>query len=114
MFYGSTIKATNFTKNELNNWKVRLIYLVLFFIPKSNPDNEKLYPLVRKWLLEIDEKGDAVREIALDENGKAIFSSPNPRNFGFWTDSTGEFNKSELEPINKDYFEQLWISLNSN
>jgi hypothetical protein len=51
MHYGSTEKFTDWDERELRSWKVRLLYLLLFFIPKANPDNEKLYPKVRKWLL---------------------------------------------------------------
>ena len=30
----------------MNSFGIRLIKAFLFFIPKANPDNEKLYPLV--------------------------------------------------------------------
>lgn len=105
MLYGSTTLATNFTSDS---WQVRLIRLVLFFIPRANPDNEKLYRLVKKWYLELNESGIPVREIGLDSSGEPLFGAPDARNFGFWTDSTQVFQKDQMCPVRPDEFEALW------
>ncbi len=108
MNYGFTKVATNWNDKEMNSIDVRLIKAVLFFIPQANPDQEKLYPSVAKWLIEIDKSGAPVREIAMDKNDAPLFAAPNSRNFGLWTDSNKRFEVGELEPSTKEEFESLW------
>jgi hypothetical protein len=110
MFYGSTLLATDFGPNS---WQVKLFYLVLFFIPRANPDHEKLYPLVKKWYLELDDSGIPVREIGLNLEGRPVFGAPDKRNFGFWTDSAKAFKKDELGLVSADEFERLWAEIQS-
>lgn len=105
MIYGSTTLATDFVSDS---WKEKLLRVLLFFIPRGSPDHEKLYPLVRKWYLEIDETGDPVREIGLDAEGRPLFGAPDDRNLGFWTDSPKEFQPSELYSMLAEEFEKLW------
>ena len=114
MNYGSTKKFTDWNERDLNSWKARLLYSFLFFIPKANPDNEKLYPKVNEWLLETDENDQPVREIALDMDGNVLFVSPNKGNFGFWTDVDGPVRKDELSPVEQDVFESLWRKVSQN
>ena len=49
MIYGITTEATDFTDELLSDWRVRLIKTILFFLPRANPDNERLYPRVKSW-----------------------------------------------------------------
>ncbi|MFH2045133.1 MAG: hypothetical protein ABIK92_08290 [Pseudomonadota bacterium] len=98
----------------MNNWKVRLINALLFFIPRANPDNEKLYPQVAKWLIEIDDKAIPSREIGLDIDNNPLFAAPDERNYGFWSDTSEPFNKTDLEPVDKEYFEAMWSRTNLN
>ena len=114
MFYGSTKEATDWNEKELNDWKVKLIEALLFFIPRGNRDNEKLYPQVRLWLLEVNDDGTPNREVALNENKEPIFSAPNERNYGLWTDSPTIFGTDSLEPIEQSYFEEMWQRVNKN
>lgn len=114
MHYGYTDRATDWNEKEMNGFGIRLIKALLFFIPKANPDNEKLYPLVKKWFIEIDEKGIANREIGLDKDGEPLFSSPNDRNFGLWTDCDEVFDVKELELSNKEHFELIWSEIENN
>lgn len=114
MNYGFTTLATDWNDKELNSVGIRLIKIVLFFIPRANPDHEKLYPYVAKWLIEIDESGVLVREIGLDENNVPLFSAPDDRNFGFWTDSDKKFEIEELEPSTKEEFDLLWQKVVQN
>lgn len=108
MYYGSTEEFTDWDEREFNNWKIQLVYFLLFFIPKANPDNEKLYSLVKKWLLEIEEGGIPIREIALNKDGRVLFSSPNSRNYGLWTDSGDVVSKERLISIEENVFENFW------
>ena len=114
MYYGSTTEATSWDKEELNSWKSRAIYLLLFFIPKANPDNENKFHLVKKWLLEVNDEGIPEREIALGENETILFTSPNNRNTGLWTDGPDLIKEKDLQSISKEHFEKLWSSLNTN
>jgi hypothetical protein len=114
MYYGRTKKFTDWDDRDIKSWKVRLLYLLFFFIPKANPDHEKLYPKVKEWLLEIDQSEQPVREIALDKDGNVLFASPNKRNFGFWTDVDGPVRKHELLPVEQSVFEDLWRKASQN
>jgi hypothetical protein len=105
MLYGSTLLATSFGPDP---WQVRLIRLLLFFIPRASPDHEPLYRFIRKWYLEVDESGVPTREIGLGSEGRALFGAPDGRNVGFWTDSSKTFQEDELIPIAADEFERLW------
>lgn len=111
MIYGSTTEATNWKQDS---WEIKTIKLLLFFIPRANKDNEAFYPFVKTWLVEVNEKGEANREIGLDKSGKILFTAPNSRNMGFWTDSQKTFTASELHLVNKEYFEELWKTTNEN
>lgn len=112
MKYCSTTLATNFTHEEMNHWKVLLIKALLWFIPRSNPDNEPLYPQVKKWLLELNEANEPVREIGLDIYDQPLFCAPNERNFGFWTDSNEPIENDYIKTIEKDFFDKLWSQIN--
>ena len=48
MNYGFTKLATGWDDRDMNIVGVRLIKAILFFIPRANPDQEKLYPHVAK------------------------------------------------------------------
>jgi hypothetical protein len=105
MHYGITTEATDFAPHD---WKARLVGITLWFMPRANPDFEPLFPQVRKWLVEIDESGRALREIAVGSEGTPLFAAPDERNFGFWTDSSKVFSRSELAPLSALEFEELW------
>ena len=109
MKYASTTLATDWDESDLNDWRVKLYKIIFFFIPRANPDIEKLYPKVKKWLVEIGDDGYACREIALDEDGRVLFCTPNDRNTGFWTDmAETKFKSEEIKEISKTEFESLW------
>lgn len=103
MKYGATRLGTNWPEGT-NPWWVKALYIILFFIPRANPDNEPLYPKVDKWLVELDEENIPETEIGLDKHGNPIFYAPDDRNYGFFTDASGPFEDPELEPISKEYF----------
>ena len=93
-------------------WPIRLIRIILFFIPRANPDYDSKMYLVKSWLIEFkDYKGNLLpwREIALDANGKPIFAGPDIRNYGFWLDSNMKFEDFNGVIIEKDEFEYYWI-----
>jgi len=88
-----------------------LIYVLLPFF-RANPDNERLYPRVSRWLLEIEtDDGIPTREIGLDEHGNTLLAAPDHRNWGFWTDEP-EFPNAdwwlEEQPSSEDDFLSRW------
>jgi hypothetical protein len=105
MRYGSTTKATDFGPPD---WRIRLIKAVLFFVPAANPDTERLYPQVKQWLLEVEDDGTPVREVALDGEGAVLFRAPEGRNVGFWSDSDAKFADADLGAITAAEFEGRW------
>ncbi len=105
MLYVSTTLATDFGSDP---WQVRLIRVLLFFIPRANPDNERLYRFVRKWYLELDDSSVPVREIGIGASGEVLFCAPDARNCGFWTDSSQKFSENRLTQISAAEFETMW------
>jgi hypothetical protein len=108
MKYLKTKFATDWPEKS---WKEKLIYGVLFFIPRANPDYENRMYLVKSWLIEfLETDGELLpwREIALDENENPIFAGPDKRNYGFWLDTNMTFKDFEGQLINKEEFEKNW------
>jgi hypothetical protein len=105
MNYGSTTEATDLAPLDR---KSRLIRAVFWFVPSANPDLEHLFPLVRKWLVEVDDEGNAQREVGLSADGTPLFAAPDERNCGFWTDSDKRFAPAELVDLSAEQFEAAW------
>ena len=103
--YGTTTLATPMPPDD---WRVRTLRMLLWFIPRSNPDNEQLYPRVAHWLLEVNDDGRASREIGLDASGLPLFRAPDRRNFGFFTDSDVTFSRADLTAVEQAELEKLW------
>jgi hypothetical protein len=110
MRYGITTKATDFHPPD---WKTRLIRTLFFFVPDGNPDHEQFYPSIRKWLLEVDDRGIPQREVALGDEDVPLFAAPDDRNHGFWTDNSYAFSANELEPVEPSRFEECWARCTS-
>ena len=111
MHYGVTTEATDFTAAQMNNWRVNLLKVALFFIPRANPDNEPYYPSVKSWALELSDEGLPLREIGLSESGSVLFRAPDARNTGFWPDMASKlFEPEELQPLSAEEFQSLWLS----
>lgn len=105
MHYFSTTLGTSIPESD---WREKLFRMVFFFIPSANPDFDSLFPKVRRWYVEVDEAGNATREIGFDSHGQAITAGPWDRNFGFWTDSPGPFPVESSEQLSAVDFEQKW------
>jgi len=112
MHYGTTTLATDFTEETMRNWKVRVAKKLLPFVPRANPDTEKLCSQVRIWALEISDEGRPQREIGVGDNGVPLFCAPDSRNTGFWTDmAEKKFKLSELEDLAEEEFARMWNQL---
>ena len=67
-------------------WRV-LAGVLSPFVPRSNPEQERLYDQVVLWKIEFDtENHSTSREIGFDRNGKAIVAAPLRKDLGLWTD----------------------------
>lgn len=109
MKYLSTTKATDWPEKE--DWRVKFLRVVFFWIPRANPGYDSKMYLVKKWLIEfLEENGEfhPWREIALGENGRPVFAGPDKRNYGFWLDTNMKYEDFEGKPIEKDEFEKQW------
>ncbi|HEY7642341.1 MAG TPA: hypothetical protein VH814_21585 [Steroidobacteraceae bacterium] len=89
-------------------WREKLVYALLWFIPRANPDFEVRWPHVRRWYVEVDDSGVPVRELGLDANAMPISAGPWERNFGFWTDSGQPLPEDRSSEIDRDEFETMW------
>jgi hypothetical protein len=74
----------------------------------ANPDFYDQFPLIKRWYVELDESGAAVRELGFDVEGRAILAAPFRGNFGFWTDANPPFPDEGAIPIGADAFESAW------
>lgn len=107
MPFGTTATATDWPK--VTPWPVRVLRVLLWFIPRANPDNELLYPHVRRWALEVDAMGKPLREVGLGEGSKVLFRAPDRRNRGMWMDSQVTIAAEDLESLDQAEFEALWL-----
>jgi hypothetical protein len=107
MTYIRTRLATGWPEKE--PFAVKVMYAMLFFIPRSNPDYDKKMHLLHEWLVEFDESGLPDREIGLDANGKAVLAGPDARNYGFWLDTNMRLQDfKDREEIDGDKFNACW------
>ncbi len=105
-------KAFSSEKKKNQYWQ-KIIGIILFFIPKANPDYDHLIDDVFEWLIEIDpEDSLPIKEIGIGENGDTLFIMPWLDNYGFWTDNTisADYFKNNFKAIEIDEseFEKRW------
>lgn len=91
MRYLRTTLATDWSDEREPNplWANVLGRFAKLVLPNANPDYDGKYEKISAWLVEVDDEGEVAREIALDESGAPLFSGPDERNYGFWTDVDG-------------------------
>ncbi len=86
----------------------KLLTLLLFFIPKTNPSYENQLHHIAEWLIEFDDKGLPSREIGLNEFGEPVLAGPTNTDYGFWLDTNMKYSDFEGTTIFQSEFEQLW------
>ena len=109
MKYLSTSLATDWPEKE--PWQVRVVKMILFFVPGAHPGYDSKMYLVKKWLIEFVEDDGGLspwREIALDADGNIVFAGPDKQNYGFWLDTDMKYEDFKGEEIDKDVFERYW------
>jgi hypothetical protein len=88
-------------------WIYVLKFINWFFIPKDNPDFDKLIDDVAEWLVEIDTNTNkAKRQIGVDISGQIIMKMPWLENKGFWHSNL--FDRFNPVTIDKTMFETKW------
>jgi len=109
------ISTTIGTDSGEKGFLVKALMALLFFIPRANPDFEKLYNNVRLWWIEVDDKsGTPEREIGFDENNIPIVAAPFHDNYGLWTDSPVTFQDNNYDLIKSEDFEKVWNQFEIN
>lgn len=87
--YPRATKATGFSKRGALDTALRAL---LFFIPRTSPGYDQRLQEVTAWLVEFDDDGLPVREIALYGAGCPVVCGLNECNFGFWLDTSMRFD----------------------
>ncbi|MDY6024916.1 hypothetical protein [Bergeyella zoohelcum] len=100
-------------ENSGNKRKKSFIENIVFYLGlSSNPDYECYIDEVESWMVEFDEENIPIREIGIDDEGKAILKMPYKKNYGYWTDNSLEyedFTSSFMAvKIRQEEFEEKW------
>lgn len=101
-----TSLATDWCENK--TFSIRILEVVLFFIPKANPGYDGKMHLLHEWFIEFDENGSPWREVGIDINGAPLFSGPSDKDCGFWLDSNMKQDDFIGLSIGKKEFEKIW------
>ena len=96
------------TSEDLPLW-IRLLRRV---IPSGNPDLEPYYENVFRWWVEINEKGEPLREIGFSAEGEAIVLAPVADNVGMMLDASDDWSNSDEDSTEAtENFEAEWQAL---
>jgi len=106
MRYLKTNKATGWPEKE--DFGVKLLRCLLFFVPEVNPGYNKKMHLIKEWWIEFDEEGLPGREIGVDVNGAPVLAGPSEKDYGFWCDTNMEYGDFEENQITQEDFETAW------
>jgi len=98
------------------SWIANLAIAVLRrIVPAANPDfPDDLYERVATWHVEIDSlKGEPLREVGLDAEGRVVVIGPWRDNYGVIVDCNGIFDPSQYPHVSAEQFEHEWNSFNA-
>ncbi len=114
----------NYARDEPVDFiKKTLEKVLLYILPTANPDFQNDYKDVVEFWLEIDDKGEAIREIGFNKMNRPIVGGPIGENAGVFTD-VSTHGESTLEesllkngklqklPHGASEFESMWQILN--
>jgi hypothetical protein len=102
-----TYEATDWP--EKRSLRLRIVSLLLFFLPQSNRGYKGRWHLIRQWLVEFDESGVPWREIGLGADDLPVVSGPDDESLGFWTESNVRWGDIVGEEIEREEFERHWL-----
>ena len=102
--YLATDKATDW---ETDSFAIRVLKRILKGL-NPNYAYETKFPIVRKWVIEIEDDNFPSREIGLDEHDIPVIWGPSDEVYGFWLDTNMAYDDFNGDPISRDYFEKHW------
>ena len=111
MHYIRTKQATDFPEKE--DFVVKILRILLFFIPESNPSYRNKLHLVKEWLIEFGDDGYPNREIGIGINKTPVLAGPGSNDYGFWLDTNLVYSDFKEEEIDKESFESKWQEFNN-
>jgi hypothetical protein len=88
-----------------------LVWVLLRVVPKASPDYDRHVRQVAYWLVEVDDEGQAAREIGFTAQHEPLLFAPTNRNYGLWTDSDRVFAPEQFESRNEFPFDCTWNNL---
>jgi len=88
-----------------------LTWVLMRVLPKASPDYDKRIRDVAYWLVQVDEQGQAEREIGFNAQHEPILFAPTNRNYGLWTDSDRVFAPEQFDSRNDFPFDSTWNNL---
>jgi hypothetical protein len=80
-------------------------------LPSGNPDFADRLQDIKRWYVEVNDSGEAVRELGLNANRMPVLAAPFRGNFGFWTDANPPFPIERARPIPAETFESAWATI---
>jgi hypothetical protein len=92
------------------HWQV-LVWVAKRVFPQASPDYDAVFEQVAYWLVEVDDAGQAQREIGFNTQQEPILFAPTNRNYGLWTDSDRVFAPEQFDSRNDFPFDSTWNNL---
>jgi len=80
-------------------------------VPKAILDYDASFDRVAYWLVEVNDRGQAEREIGFSAAHEPLLFAPTDRNYGLWTDSDRVFLPEEWEARNAFPFDETQHAL---
>lgn len=88
-----------------------LAWALMRVVPKANLDYDAHFKRVAYWLVEINDQGQAEREIGFSAQNEPLLFAPTNRNYGVWTDSDRIFLAEQFGSRNDFPFDATWNEL---
>ncbi len=80
-------------------------------LPRANLDYDAHDEQLVYWLVEVNDQGQAEREIGFSAQNEPLVFTPTDRNYGVWTDSDRVFVAEQFEARNDFPFDATWYKL---
>ncbi len=88
-----------------------LVWVLKRVLPQANLDYDAHDEQLAYWLVEVNDQGQAKREIGFSSQNKPLVFAPTDRNYGVWTDSDRVFVVEQFEARNDFPFDATWNKL---
>ena len=88
-----------------------LMWVLMRVLPRANLDYDAHDEQLAYWLVEVNDQGQAEREIGFSAQNEPLMFAPTDRNYGVWTDSDRVFVAEQFETRNDFPFDATWNKL---